>query len=45
LQNGISLLKRDGAARQREEWHLAIFQAKAVQVDDVPQEKLFQQAD
>jgi hypothetical protein len=33
------LLKRDDAARQTEEWHLHIFQAKAVKVCDVPQEK------
>jgi hypothetical protein len=26
--------------RQREEWHLDIFQAKAVKVYDVPQEKV-----
>ena len=34
------MLKRDGATRQREEWHLDIFQAKEVEVYDVPQEKL-----
>jgi len=34
------LLKRNGAARQREEWHLDIFRAKAVKVYDVPQEEL-----
>jgi hypothetical protein len=39
-QKPPSLLKRDGAARQREEWHLDIFQAKAVNVYGVPQEKL-----
>jgi len=33
------LLKRDGATRQREEWHLDIFQAKEVEVYNVPQEK------
>ncbi len=38
-QKPPSLLKRDGAARQREEWHLDIFQAKAVKVYGVPQEK------
>ena len=35
-----SLLKRDDAARQTEEWYLHLFQAKAVKVCDVPQEKL-----
>jgi hypothetical protein len=34
-----NLLKRNGAARQREEWHLDIFRAKAVKVYGVPQEK------
>ena len=33
-------MKRNGAMRQREEWHLDIFQAKAVKVYDVPQEKV-----
>jgi hypothetical protein len=32
-------LKRDGATRQREEWRLHIFQAKAVKVYGMPQEK------
>ena len=35
-----SLLKRDDALRQTEEWNLHIFQAKAVKVCDVPQEKM-----
>lgn len=35
-----SVLKRDDAARQTEEWYLHIFQAKGVKVCDVPQEKL-----
>jgi hypothetical protein len=36
----LSLLKRDDATRQTEEWYLHTFQAKAVKVCDVPQEKL-----
>jgi hypothetical protein len=37
--NSHSVLKRNAAARQREEWYSHIFQAKAVKVCDVPQEK------
>jgi hypothetical protein len=39
-QKPSSLLKRDNAAHQRIEWHLDIFQAKAVKVYGVPQEKV-----
>ncbi len=35
-----SVLKRNGATRQRVEWHLVIFQAIEVEVYDVPQENL-----
>jgi hypothetical protein len=35
----IRLLTRDDAPRQTKEWHSHIFQAKAVKIYDVPQEK------
>jgi hypothetical protein len=40
VSNYNSLLKRNDAARQTEEWYSHIFQAKAGKVCDVPQEKV-----